>query len=68
MTKKYLGNLLIFLGVIMMIIGIICIPLENKKPIIDLPEEYPLISKDSNCPDELLGFYRNDTLFIHFKH
>lgn len=37
---------------------------SDKRPVIDLPEEWPLITL--NTP--LKGFLRNDTLFISFKH
>ena len=41
----------------------------NYEYIIDLPEEYMLISRNDKLPDTLIGNIRNDTLFIQFlKH
>lgn len=37
-------------------------------PMIDLPEEYPLISKDSLKPDTLLGWYKDNKLVFGFHH
>lgn len=38
----------------------------NHQPV-DLPEEYIEISHDHNNPNTLLGFYRNNTLYIQYK-
>ncbi len=39
-----------------------------NKQIIDLPEEYTLISHNHNKPDTIISWISNDTLFIRFKH
>lgn len=41
---------------------------ERSKNQTDLPEEHQLISHNKLKPDTLLGYYRNDTLVIEFKH
>lgn len=47
---------------------IVCLGMQvDNRGKIDLPEEYPLISRDSSKPDQLEGFFRNDTLVIQFK-
>lgn len=42
--------------------------IKYQQPIIDLPKEHQLISHNKLKPDTLLGYYRNDTLVIEFKH
>lgn len=34
--------------------------------VVDLPEEYVLLSNNSNKPDTVLAFYDNDTVYIGF--
>ena len=36
----------------------------NNQQKVELPEEYKLITKE----DTLVGYYKNDTLHIEFKH
>lgn len=52
---------------ILIIFALIVTINKQKSPIIELPEEYKLISKDSLIPDTLIGYYINDTLIINFK-
>lgn len=40
---------------------------NNYKYVIQLPNDYKLISADSNRPDILLSYVKNDTLFIQFR-
>lgn len=40
---------------------------NNYKYIIQLPDDYKYISTDSNRPDILISYIKNDTLYLQFK-
>lgn len=40
--------------------------IDNYNTEIDLPEEYPLISKDPQKPDTLIAYYKDNKLFFRF--
>lgn len=61
----------ISLSIIIVVLIIACFVYmreSNKECSIDLPEEHQLILYNKLKPDTLLGYYRNDTLVIEFKH
>lgn len=66
---------IIFISLAALIIGFgtffVCQELNKKVeryPIIDLPEEYNQISKDSSNPTHLIGWYEDNVLHIGFYH
>ena len=62
-----LSLLLIVLPIILITIGH-TLDKEHKhqKYNIELPEEYSLISRDTNSPDTLIGYIKGDTIYIEF--